>query len=229
METDTDLPAGATDRRTALKRAAAAAGVVAWTTPAVQVLSGGTAHAQTVTGCRPVITVMLKETGEGNMGGVCECVPDLPARCCSNNTSFPTVTADCGTTCGGDGTIVGDITLLSPSSSSSAMSRPDVSVFLSCNNIPAGLTVTATVKCADGSTPTASVTGSDITCIPCLTPGLAAPAIVPEPDVSTVDPTTTTTTATTRRLRTGARQPRPQPATTSTEPATTTSTEPPTP
>ncbi len=65
METDTDLPGGATDRRTALKKAAAAAGVVAWTTPAVQVLSSGTAHAQTVTGCTPMITVTLQETGEG--------------------------------------------------------------------------------------------------------------------------------------------------------------------
>ena len=63
METDTDLAAGATDRRTALKKAAAAAGVVAWTTPAVQVLSSGTAHAQTVTGCRPMLTVSLAETG----------------------------------------------------------------------------------------------------------------------------------------------------------------------
>ena len=41
-ENQIDLAPGATDRRTALKKAAAA-GVVAWTTPAVQVLSNGTA------------------------------------------------------------------------------------------------------------------------------------------------------------------------------------------
>ena len=48
---DTPTISTAVDRREALKKAAVAAGVVAWTTPAVQVLSGGTAHAQTVTGC----------------------------------------------------------------------------------------------------------------------------------------------------------------------------------
>ena len=88
METDTDLPAGATDRRTALKKAAAAAGVVAWTTPAVQVLSSGTAHAQTVTGCAPMLTVLLRETGEGTSGGKCECVWQLPLAVAATTRRF---------------------------------------------------------------------------------------------------------------------------------------------
>ena len=54
---------GTTDRRDALKKAAIAAGVAAWTTPVVQVLSSGTAHAQTVTGCSPVVTITLQATG----------------------------------------------------------------------------------------------------------------------------------------------------------------------
>ena len=93
METDTDLPAGATDRRTALKKAAAAAGVVAWTTPAVQVLSSGTAHAQTVTGCIPMLTVTLAETGSMTASATAY---RFSPKCCSNNTSFPTVTATAG-------------------------------------------------------------------------------------------------------------------------------------
>ncbi len=40
-----------TDRRTALKKAAIAAGVVAWTTPAVQAVTARPAFAQTVTAC----------------------------------------------------------------------------------------------------------------------------------------------------------------------------------
>ena len=66
----TSTPSSTVDRRAALKKAALAAGVVAWTTPVVQVLSTGTAHAQGVTACSPVLKVSLLETGSG-----CACVP----------------------------------------------------------------------------------------------------------------------------------------------------------
>ena len=42
-----------TDRRTAVKKAAIAAGVVAWTTPAVQAVTARPAFAQTITACAP--------------------------------------------------------------------------------------------------------------------------------------------------------------------------------
>ena len=44
-----------TDRRTALKKAAIAAGVVAWTTPAVQAVTARPAFAQTITACAPAL------------------------------------------------------------------------------------------------------------------------------------------------------------------------------
>ena len=65
----TSTPSSTVDRRAALKKAAVAAGVVAWTTPVVQVLSTGTAHAQGVTACSPVLKVSLLKTGS-----TCGCV-----------------------------------------------------------------------------------------------------------------------------------------------------------
>ncbi len=49
------------DRREALKKAAIAAGVVAWTTPAVQVRRWYRPR-PTVTGCNPIVTASLVET-----------------------------------------------------------------------------------------------------------------------------------------------------------------------
>ena len=48
---DPAVAEGHRDRRTALKKAAIAAGVVAWTTPAVQAVTARPAIAQTVTAC----------------------------------------------------------------------------------------------------------------------------------------------------------------------------------
>ena len=44
------------DRRSALKKAAIAAGVVAWTAPVVQAVTARPVHAARLTGCTPVIT-----------------------------------------------------------------------------------------------------------------------------------------------------------------------------
>ena len=85
-----------TDRRTALKKAAIAAGVVAWTTPAVQAVTSRPAHAQTVTGCKVEVIVTLKDTGKS-----CECVP-APPSCCNEATFFATARVFCGPLCGGD-------------------------------------------------------------------------------------------------------------------------------
>ena len=66
---ESPTPSSGVDRREALKKAAVAAGVVAWTTPVVQVLSPGIAHAA-VTGCNPVIVMSLQKTGPN-----CGCSP----------------------------------------------------------------------------------------------------------------------------------------------------------
>ena len=59
------------DRRSALKRAAVAAGVVAWTTPAVVALTPKVAGAANgTTGCAAVLTVTTQSTGAN-----CGCVP----------------------------------------------------------------------------------------------------------------------------------------------------------
>src|SRR6185312_15897264 len=72
---------GRVDRRDALKKAAVAAGAVAWATPVVQIVSSGTALAQAVTGCFPVCTITLQATGAN-----CACVPDAGPACCDPNT-----------------------------------------------------------------------------------------------------------------------------------------------
>ncbi len=105
----TSTPSSTVHRRAALKKAALAAGVVAWTTPVVQVLTTGTANAQGVTACSPVLKVTLLETGSG-----CACVPALEetplVSCCSGNTVFASFAAStCGSACPGNA-IVGAVT-----------------------------------------------------------------------------------------------------------------------
>ena len=91
---------GAIDRRDALKKAALAAGVVAWTTPVVQVVSSGTAYAQTVTGCCPVVSITLIQTGSNC--GACPC-PTSRRVAATVSTLYwvQGLTVDCGPTCQG--------------------------------------------------------------------------------------------------------------------------------
>jgi hypothetical protein len=97
---------GTVDRREALKKAALAAGVAAWTTPVVQVVSPGTALAQTVTGCSPAVTITLIATGP-----TCACVPvPVESACCNNNTFWvASLDVDCGPTCPGPATVAGEL------------------------------------------------------------------------------------------------------------------------
>jgi hypothetical protein len=138
---------GATDRRAALKKAALAAGVVAWTTPVVQVISTGTAHAQTVTGCRP--TVLLQ--GTIDTGPNCGCVPPgfQPSsahdpQCCDQSTVVPRISATCGPTCPGTATV--------NSYSVTAGASPPCNVLPRCDvGVPSvTITIRATITCADG-------------------------------------------------------------------------------
>ena len=87
------------DRRSALKKAAVAAGVAAWTTPVVQVVSPGTAHAQTVTGCSPVVTITLSRPERA--ASACPC-PTCPQLLQSDTVYWVQgLTVDCGPTCRG--------------------------------------------------------------------------------------------------------------------------------
>ena len=71
------------DRRSALKKAAIAAGVVAWTAPVVQAVTARPVHAATLTGCTPVITGPTQAflTGPGCSCLIDEPVPS-PTQCC---------------------------------------------------------------------------------------------------------------------------------------------------
>ena len=61
------------DRRSALKKAALAAGVVAWTTPVVQAVTARPVHAATVTNCAPVLTLAYIYFGPLT-GATCQCL-----------------------------------------------------------------------------------------------------------------------------------------------------------
>jgi hypothetical protein len=165
-----DGSATGVDRRTALKKAAIAAGVVAWTTPAVQAVTARPVHAQTVTGCAPALSATAKLTGPG-----CKCVTGEESQfsqCCDDNTFFFQVRADCGALCGGSNLPV-DLVGISgagpkPGCPLAAFERLD------CLGSPPTATVTieAKVKCADKVwTVTQAVT---VACAPCPTATLAA-------------------------------------------------------
>ncbi len=129
-----------TDRRTALKKAAIAAGVVAWTTPAVQAVTARTASAQTVTGCKVDVIVTLRDTGKS-----CECVP-APPSCCSEATFFATARVECGPMCGGGRFIELDYgTLVKP-----GCGDPAAGQFLELKSGCGGtIPVSGTVTCGD--------------------------------------------------------------------------------
>lgn len=159
MSDDTNDTPIVTDRRTALKKAAVAAGVVAWTTPAVQAVTARPAHAQTVTGCRPVLSATASKTGP-----TCECAAGADKKCCSDNTVFVDVTATCGALCPGKATVtVITIDGLGPKSPCTDVRFQD----LTCPGGTEEVTIKASVKCPDGVTQVVTQTLT-VTCQPCL-------------------------------------------------------------
>jgi hypothetical protein len=160
---DDELPADVstgTDRRTALKKAAIAAGVVAWTTPAVQAVTARPAHAQQVTNCVPVLTAKAQLTGAG-----CKCTPSAPPQCCDDNTFFIQVFASCGAGCPGTPAIVvSSITGagLKPGCPIEAFQR------LNCLGSPptAQVQIKATVTCPNGKITVGNQTVT-VGCTPC--------------------------------------------------------------
>jgi hypothetical protein len=194
VSVDDEMPADVstgTDRRTALKKAAIAAGVVAWTTPAVQAVTARPAHAQQtlITNCVPVLTAQATNTGP-----TCECVTAPSKSCCSENTYFIMVTATCGATCPGKAGVT--VTAISgppkPGCKDGIFFRD-----LVCAAGRAQITITGSVTCPDGKVfPVNSVV--DATCIECVLPGLAAttdsnlfeePSLDPPPETTRTETT----------------------------------------
>ena len=117
--------------------------MAAWTTPVVQVLSSGTAHAQTVTGCSPVITITLQATG-----ATCRCASGVPTACCSDNSYLiDSVTLNCGPTCPG-AELAGPIEFRGISKPEDC--EDEVYLFVCTGDETATVPVRAPVRCGDG-------------------------------------------------------------------------------
>ncbi len=178
------------DRRSALKKAAVAAGVGAWTTPLVQVVSPGTAHAQTVTGCSPVITITLRSTGPD-----CDCVPGgVSPSCCNDNTYFvQSLDVECGPTCAGPAVRVGPFEF--PGLVPAPAECPDEIAEFPCQAARATFRTTFPVRCPDGETYLFDATVTAV-CQPCPPVELdSPPPIAPEDPVFSNEVTTSTTEA----------------------------------
>ncbi len=143
-----------TDRRTALKRAAVAAGVVAWTTPVVIAATPGIAHAGTrSTNCRPTASFDLVLT-ESNCSGVPADQGKIPPACCSNLTYFLVVSdVDCGARCDEVGKPVVTIGVLSRNGVPLVQRCPGFFDLANCNSqgtIDGSITIVQ--QCGDGIT-----------------------------------------------------------------------------
>jgi hypothetical protein len=169
----------AVDRRAALKKAAAAAGIVAWATPTVQALTPGIASAQGVTNCFPTGDFGIVFTGAS-----CACINQRlgvvfgQAACCSNHTYFAAAgTVSCGAACGSGANVTN-------------VSFPGAT-FQDCNDAAQGslpppynasgfpdtgncagttqITITANITCNDGVTRLCTYVGT----FPCQATGCA--------------------------------------------------------
>jgi hypothetical protein len=163
---------GAIDRRDALKKAALAAGVAAWTTPVVQVVSSGTAHAQTVTGCSPVVTITVQATGP-----ICQCAPDVSSACCNDNSYVVgSLSLDCGPTCAGPAQVAG---LIEYPDTGKPEGCQDEVFFFPCVGTLASFRARIPIRCPDGQIYLfeGTVTAE---CLPCNVALAVPPAIEPE-------------------------------------------------
>jgi hypothetical protein len=167
-----------------LKKAALAAGVVAWTTPVVQVVSSRTAHAQTITGCSPVATITVRATGEN-----CECAPGPPNQCCSATTWLvDSLTVNCGPTCAGAAEVAGLVEFPGISKPSACGEFPIYE--FPCSGGTASFPARFPVRCADGQIYLFDGTVNAV-CKPCLLED-APPQIVQQGGLDDESATTTT-------------------------------------
>ena len=152
----------------------------------MQVVSSGTAHAQTVTGCSPVATITVQATGEN-----CECAPPGPGNeCCSATTWLvESLTVDCGPTCAGAAEVAGLVEF-------PGISKPpacgDFPIYeFPCSGGTASFPVRFPVRCADGEIYLFDGTVTAV-CLDCDLELDVPPAIEPE-DLVFSDETTTST------------------------------------
>jgi hypothetical protein len=143
----------ALDRRAALKKAAAAAGIVAWTTPTVQVLTPRVAGA-TVTNCEPLLSFSGALTGPA-----CQAYnaafPEAPvdAACCTSSTGFVDfAVVNCGPTCELAQATVVLVTSTNPELPAGCDPPPPVypEGFPDCAQ-PNVISITTAIVCGDGS------------------------------------------------------------------------------
>ncbi len=190
---------GAIDRRAALKKAAVAAGVAAWTTPVVQVVSSGTAHAQTVTGCSPVVTITLQATGP-----TCACAPGVSVACCSDNTYVvDSLSLECGPTCAGPAEVAGLIEYPDIGKPEGCL---DEVFYFPCVDTRATFRARIPIRCPDGEIYLFDATVTAV-CLDCDLELDVPPAIEPE-DLVFSDETRRRRPK--RRLRPRARRPPPR-------------------
>ena len=135
------------DRRAALKKAAIAAGVVAWSTPVVQAVTARPVHAATITGCAPVFTVE-----SFLFGPRCECVvpspgPDSP--CCGENYVILPLVPNCGPTCPGT-PVVNNLAVEGSGPAGCLVSGDAVVRALPCTDGTSQVTITADIACPGG-------------------------------------------------------------------------------
>ena len=156
-DNDTPTPASALDRRAALKKAATAAGIVAWATPTVQALTPGVARAQTITNCNPSgngFFVLLTTGGECTRWNA-TMDPDVATNCCSKHTYFGAasgVEVTCGAACPGE--TIGTVTSITATEHKACADPPPVypQGFPDLTNCGTDtVTVKGSVTCPDGT------------------------------------------------------------------------------
>ncbi len=139
----------------------------------VQVVSSGTAHAQSVTGCSPVVTITVQATGS-----TCQCAPDVSTECCSNNTYVvDSLTVDCGPTCAGPAEVAGLIEY--PDIGKPEGCLDEVFFFPCAGGITTPFRASIPIQCPDGQIYLfdGTVTAE---CLPCPLELAVPPAIEPE-------------------------------------------------
>lgn len=148
------------DRRSALKKAALAAGAAAWASPVIQSL-GADAASAAVTNCRVTVNFRMNET-LSNCDALCTDLgnpPGCAANCCKGHTYFANVDAidvSCGAGCPGTPVITSrfNITaIISGLGTLVSCNGVNIIDFGNCNS--AGSTrvrIEGSVRCADGKT-----------------------------------------------------------------------------
>ena len=154
MSTELDMPP-TIDRRSALKKAAVAAGVTAWVTPAVLAVTESNAGAA-ITNCagRSDMVLIHAAANCSNVG--------VPPNCCDNQGYFfvlGTANGTCGASCGGASGATNEVVTLngcatghSPCNYAARCAQFPYIDRTNCNGAPLTvyLKVTTAVTCPDG-------------------------------------------------------------------------------